>query len=239
MSNNPNSPYQTPGSRIDLPVSELSESNRSQFIMRTYNHLFVAIVAFVVIEYFLFTSGLAAQIAAPLLSGSWLLVLGAFMLVSWGASHLAHTAKSKAAQYGGLAALVIAYSIIFVPMLYIANATAPGAIQSAATLTLIGFGGLTAIAFITKKDFSFLRSILMWGGIVALVAIVGAILFGFHLGTWFSVAMVAFAGAAILYNTSNIINHFPEDRYVAGALELFSSVAMMFWYLLRFFMSDD
>ena len=69
-------------------------------------------------------------------------------------------------------------------------------------------------------------------------AIVGAVLFGFHLGTWFSVAMVGLAGAAILRDTSNVILHFPEDRYVAAALQLFASVALMFWYVLRLLMGE-
>ena len=46
-------------------------------------------------------------------------------------------------------------------------------------------------------------------------------------------AMVAFAGAAILYDTSNVLRHYPEDRYVAASLELFASTALMFWYVLR------
>jgi hypothetical protein len=98
---------------------------------------------------------------------------------------------------------------------------------------------LTAVAFVTRKDFSFLRGILMWAGILALVGIVGSVLFGFELGTWFSVAMIGFAGAAVLYDTSNILHHYPEDRYVAAALQLFASIAMMFWYVLRLFMSRN
>ncbi len=124
-------------------------------------------------------------------------------------------------------------------MLWIAFIKAPGAIQSAATITLIAFTGLTAVAFLSRKDFSFLGGILRWAGVLALVAIVGGLLFGFHLGTWFSVAMVGFAGAAILYDTSNVLRVFPEDRYVAAALELFASVALMFWYVLRLVMSRD
>ena len=84
-----------------------------------------------------------------------------------------------------------------------------------------------------------MRGMLMWGGVLALVAIIGAVLFGFELGTWFSVAMVGFAGAAILYDTSNVLHHYPEDRYVGAALQLFASVAMLFWYVLRLFMSRD
>ena len=82
-----------------------------------------------------------------------------------------------------------------------------------------------------------MRGILMWGGILALVLIVAAAIFGFELGVFFSVAMVAFAGAAILYDTSNVLHHYPENRAVGAALELFASVALLFWYILRLFMS--
>jgi FtsH-binding integral membrane protein len=75
-------------------------------------------------------------------------------------------------------------------------------------------------------------------GICAIVLLAASLIFGFHLGTFFSVGMVAFAGAAILYDTSNVIHHFPEDRYVGAALELFASVALMFWYVLRIFIGD-
>jgi FtsH-binding integral membrane protein len=133
---------------------------------------------------------------------------------------------------------VVAEAIIFVPLLMIAQIKAPGAIQSAAIVTMLGFAGLTAIAFISKKDFSFLGAILKWAGLCAILLIVGGVIFGFQLGTFFSVAMVALAGASILYDTSNVLHHFPEDRYVGASLELFASVALMFWYVLRIFISS-
>ncbi len=220
------------------PVAAIGVDARASFINRTYNHLMGAIVLFTLIEVGLFQSGYAESIARLLLGGSWLLVLGAFMLVSWFASRVSLTSESKGAQYAALGGFVVAESIIFVPLLWLAELYAPGAIQSAAVVTLIGFAGLTAVAFVTRKDFSFLRGILMWGGVVALLAIVGGVLFGFALGTWFSVAMIGFAGAAILYDTSNVLHHFPEDRYVGAALQLFASVALMFWYVLQLFMSS-
>ncbi|HVW27708.1 MAG TPA: Bax inhibitor-1 family protein [Polyangiaceae bacterium] len=210
---------------------------RARFIVRTYNHLFGAIVAFAAIEFALFASGAAEGLVRAMLGTSWLVVLGAFMLVSWIASHFAYSTTSRAAQYAGLGAYVVAQAIIFVPMLYIANRIAPGTIQSAGIVTMLGFGGLSAVAFITRKDFSFLRGVLLYGGIIALVLIVAGAIFGFQLGTFFSVAMVGFAGAAILYDTSNVLHHFPEDRYVGAALQLFSSVALLFWYVLRLMMS--
>lgn len=220
------------------PVSMLQTDARSQFIMRTYTHLFGAMIAFTLIEVWLFNTGLAETIARAILGTSWLLAMGAFMVVGWLASRTAHSATSMGAQYAALAGFVAAEAVIFVPLLYIANHYAPGAIQSAASVTLLGFAGLTAVAFMSRKDFSFLGSILKWGFLVALVLIVAGAVFGFHLGTFFTVGMIALAGGAILYDTSNILHHYPEDRYVGASLELFASVALLFWYILSFFISS-
>jgi uncharacterized protein len=220
------------------PVSELSTEARSTFISRTYSHVAAAILLFTGIEMYLFSSGLVEPLSVWILSFPWLLIIGALMLVGWLATHVAHKVDSKPLQYLALAGFVFAQAVIFAPMLWFASEM-PGLIESAVWITLLGTGGLTAVAFITRKDFSFMRGILMWAGILAIVAIVGAVLFGFELGTWFSVAMIGFAGAAVLYDTSNILHHYPEDRYVAAALQLFASVALMFWYVLRLFMSRD
>ena len=221
------------------PVSELSTEARSNFISRTYGHVAAAILLFAGIETYLFSTGIALPMAQSMLQMNWLVILGGLMVVSWIATHVAHSAQSKPLQYVALVGVVVAQAIIFVPMLAIAMAKAPGMIESAVGVTLLGTGGLTAVALITRKDFSFLRGILVWGGILALVGIFAAVLFGFELGTWFSVAMIGFAGAAVLYDTSNILQHYPEDRYVGAAMALFASIALMFWYVLRLFMSRN
>ena len=220
-----------------IPVAELDDHSRGQFIARTYSNLVTAILAFTLIEVFLFKLGFAEPMAKAMLGTSWLLVLGGFMVISWLARSVAHRATSQAAQYAALFGFVVGQAIIFVPLLYIADYYAPGVIASAAMITIVSFIALSAVVFVTRKDFSFLRVILFWAGILALVAIVGGVAFGFNLGLWFSVAMVGVAGASILYDTSNVLHHYPEDRYVAAALELFASVALMFWYVLRIFLS--
>jgi FtsH-binding integral membrane protein len=220
------------------PVSELSTEARSNFISKTYSHVAGAILLFTVIEMYLFNSGLVVPLSEWILSFNWLFVIGALMLVGWLATHVSHQMHSKPLQYLALAGFVIAQAVIFAPLLLIATTVRPGIIESAVGITLLGTGGLTLVAFITRKDFSFMRGILVWAGMLALVAIVGALLFGFQLGTWFSVAMIGFAGAAVLYDTSNIIHHYPEDRYVGAALALFSSIVLMFWYVLRLLMSS-
>jgi len=229
--------YGTPAGT--MPVEAIGVNARARFIMRTYNHLFGAILGFIGIELILFGTGLAESIARGMLSVNWLFVLGGFVVVSWLASHTAHRSVSPGAQYAALAGFVAAEALIFVPLLYIANYYAPGAIESAALVTLLAFAALTGVAFWTRKDFSFLGALLRWAFVVALLAIVGGVAFGFQLGTWFSVAMVGLAGAAILYDTGKVMHHYPEDRYVAAALELFASVALMFWYVLRLFLSRD
>ncbi len=211
---------------------------REKFIVRTYNHLFGAIVLFAAIEFALFHFELAPVIAGAMMS-SWWLVLGGFMLVSWVASRAAFSATNPVTQYAALGGFVLAEAIIFVPLLYMAEQVAPGAIPSAGLVTMAGFAGLTGIAFWTRKDFSFLGGVLRWAFMMAMVAIVASLIFGTSLGTWFSVAMVAVAGAAILYDTSNVLKHFPEDRHVGAALQLYASVALIFWYVLRIFISSD
>ena len=213
---------------------------RARFIVRTYNHLFGAIIAFALIEFGLFASGIADVIAMTVLNGGqllWFGVLAAFMIVGWLASRFAHTAESKPVQYAALGSYVFMQALIFVPLLYIANRFAPGAIQSAGLVTMVGFAALTGIAFWTRKDFSFLGGVLRWAFICALLVIVAGMIFGFQLGVFFSVIMVGLAGASILYDTSNVLHEYPEDRHVAASLQLFASVMLLLWYVIRLFLS--
>jgi len=219
-----------------IPVIALSEDARTAFLRRTYAHLLAAVLGFVAIEVVLFQTGLAYPIAIGMLSVPWMLILGAFMVTGWLARSVASSGASPAIQYAGLGGYVVAEALIFVPVLVIASIKAEGVLPVAALATVGAFTALTAVVFVTRKDFSFMRSILTWGGIVALVLIVASALVGFDLGVFFSVAMIAFAGAAILYDTSNVLHHYPEDRHVGAALELFASVALLFWYILRLFM---
>ncbi len=220
------------------PVAESSVEDRSNFIWKCYAHVVGAIFAFAAIEVYLFQSGIAAAIAAPMMS-NWLLVIGAFMIAGYGATHVALRVESINLQYMALGAFVVIEALIFAPMLYIAAMTNPVIIDSAAGVTVIGCAGLIATAMITRKDFSFLRGMLVWMGMLAIVGIVASLLFGFELGTWFSVAMIGFAGASVLYETSNIMHHYPQEKYVAASMALFASIALMFWYILRLFMSRN
>jgi len=222
------------------PVSSLAVEERSQFIWKCYAHVIGAILALVAIETYLFSTGAAWPIANVML-GSPMLVLIGFIALSWGASHMAHKLESTMAQYAAFAAFVVVWALMFVPMLAMAMSMDPSGsmIESAATVTIFGCVALIATVMITRKDFSFLRGVMVWGFFIIMGLIGASFLFGWNLGTWFSVGMIGFAGIAILYAASNIMHHYPQDKYVAASMALFASIAMMFWYILRLFMSRD
>ena len=222
------------------PVSALPVEERSTFIWKCYAHVVGAILALVAVETYLFASGAAAPIARAM-AGSPMAVLIGFVALSWGAGHVAHRLESTAAQYAAFGAFVVLWALMFVPLLAIAIAMDPSGtiIQSAAMTTVVGCVALIATVMITRKDFSFLRGILVWGFFIAIGLIAASWAFGWNLGTWFSVGMIGFAGVAILYDTSNIMHHYPQDKHVAASMALFASIAMMFFYILRLFMSRD
>ncbi len=218
---------------------------RARFIRKTYLHLAAAILAFVALEGYLFVSGVAYSILSVLSMGggmSWLLVLGAFMGVSWLASSWANSQTSKPMQYLGLLLYVIAQAVIFVPLLFkIATFSSnPGDVIIKAGIVTLGlFLGISSVVFLTRKDFSFLGPILAIGFFIAIGFIVASIIFGFSLGSLFAFAMVAFAGTAILYETSNVMHRYNPAQHVAASLALFASIAMLFYWILNIFGSSD
>ena len=219
-------------------VATLDAEERGAFVMRVYSHLLLAVGAFVAFETVLFSMGAAEAMYDFLTSASsaWLLILGAFMVVNWLATSAAHNLENEGIQYAGLFGMAAAEALIFAPFLYLVfNDPSNGAttVAAAAAITAMGFAGLTVVAFVTRKDLSFLRPMLMWGGIAAVVLILAAVLFGLSLGIWFSVAMIALAGGSILYQTQQIMARYPSNAHVGAAVQLFASVMMLFWYVLR------
>ncbi len=223
-------------------AARANASARGAFIARTYLHVLGAVLGFIMIESALVATGLAVLIAQYVFMGGnlgWALVLGAFMGASWLANRWAQSDTSPMLQYAGLSFYVACEALIFAPLIAIVtlNPIYDGILLPAAITTLVIFGCLTGIVFVTRKDFSFLRSALMFGSIAAMCVIGAALLFDFHLGILFSGAMCVLMGGYILFQTSNVMLHYRTDQHVAAALALFASLATLFWYVLRIFMS--
>lgn len=223
-------------------VAQAKPETRVDFLHKTYQHLALAIAAFVGLEAFLLGVLDLGPSSLRLVSGqwTWLIVLVAFGFASSIAHRWARDATTPSKAYAGLAMYVVLEALIFLPLLSLAQHLAGdnSLIMQAGFITAIAFGGLTVTVLLTKADLSFLGGILRVGFFVALGVIVVSILFGLSLGTWFAAAMVLFAGGAIAYETSNMVHHYRPGQHVAAALGLFASVALMFWYVLQLVMAS-
>ena len=221
-----------------IPISRAEESERAEFYKKTYMHVALAILAFMIVESLLIKY-IPDELIMKMLGGRfiWLGLLGLFWLGSY-VSEKWTLSLDKNVQYAGLGFYVLLESIIFLPLIFIATKYAGlEIIQQAGLITVALFSGLTAVVFMTNTDFSFLRTAITVGGFVALGLIVAGAIFGFNLGLWFSVAMVVLASGAILYQTSKLKDTYATDQYVGASLLLFSSIMLLFWYVLRILMS--
>lgn len=211
---------------------------RSRFLTRTYLNLTGAVLAFAAIETLLFA--FCGDAIVRLLTASGKLTGFALLALCLGgpfvANGILNAAKTRFGQYVALAFYVALYVLIFLPILTVALLFTDGGLAlvgQATGLTVSIFVALTAAVFVTRKDFSFLRTFLVFATFAALALIVASLLFGFELGVVFSGAMIALACGYILYDTSNVMLHCDESMDVAASIELFSSLMVLFMYILR------
>ncbi|MFT4643878.1 MAG: FtsH-binding integral membrane protein [Planctomycetota bacterium] len=223
-----------------IQLDRVSDMERVEFYKKTYTHVALGVLVFILVEALFLNIPMITNFALSLTQGRmWFLMLGGFMLVTYQAEKMAINSHERSKQYLGFGIYILAEAFIFIPLLYIAMSMTDGydLIKQAALLTVALFAGLSATVIMTNKDFSFLKSALTIGGFIALGLIGAGLLFGFNLGLWFSVGMVVLAAGSILYQTSNLVHKYNTDQYVAAALGLFASLMLMFWYILRIFMS--
>ena len=217
---------------------------RAGFIKRTYAHVFGAVLALIAIEAYLLGSGAAEPILKAIFASggkaTWIILMVAFVAAGYVAQYMAR-ASSVPMQYLGLGGYVLLESVILLPILYQAQVMFPEKqlAAQAGIVTLLVFGSLTTFVFVSGKDFSFLGPVLTILSFAALGLVIGSVVFGFSLGLVFSVAMVVLVAGMIVYETSNIMHNYGVHQHVAASLALFASIATMFYYILRIFMSTS
>lgn len=226
------------------PVASLSDAEKVAFYKKTYTHVAGGVLAFYMLESILLQSDAVKAFFYNIMGNgiSWLLLLGGFMLITNYAESMALKTADKNKQYLAYGLYILAEALIFVPLLGMVIDFVPDStnlLTQASVVTLSLFVGLSAVVFVTKKDFSFLKSILTIGGFLAIGLIVAGALFGFNLGLWFSVGMCVLAGGSILYQTSNLIHKYDNEQYIPAALGLFASLMLLFWYIIQIFLSRD
>ena len=231
---------------IEGAVATVGVSDRVNFLRKTYSLLGGALIAFAMIAggMMKFMPETSLKFSAWALHGqlNWLIVMVLFMLVGYIAQRLAMSETSRGVQYVGLGIAVLAEGIILQPILWFVLAKYGGAgmftiLTQAIIVTLAIFLGLTLTVFITKKDFSFMRSMLVVASFAMLGIIIASMAFGFTLGAVFCGFGILVLSGWVLYQTSLVMRDFPPTGYVAAALMLFSTIATLFWYVLQLLIS--
>ncbi len=144
-------------------VATLSDEAKISFYKKTYSHVAGGVLAFFIAEYLLLQSTALVEFMLSMTQGwRWLIMLVAFMFMTNYAESTAMKTTDKNKQYMAYGLYVFAEALIFIPIIYIAMMYTGGMelLNQAAIVTLSLFSGLTAVVFVTKKDFSFLRFIM-------------------------------------------------------------------------------
>lgn len=216
------------GSLQAQTAAQASVAERMGFIRKVYALFFIGTLFAIggVALGFMFPPVMYAAAQHPLIA--FLAMMGAVM----GAQAVRHVPGVNLLALFGFTMLT---GIIISPFLWLVSLTNPASILQAGVLTIGIFGGLTAYAFISKRDFSFLRGLLVTGLVVVILAGLLNIFLVGSSGLAFGVAaatLLLFVGF-VLYDTSNIIHRYPTNEYVAGALSLYLDAFNIFLALLR------
>lgn len=224
---------------FDATASPLADvGSRSRFLMKTYLNLTGAVLLFAAIETLIFA--FFSEQIIPLLFANLQATGGVLLALCLGGSfvtdRIASASRTRVGHYVALGLEVLLYVAIFLPILAVALKFMDGGLAlvgQAAGLTAALFVALSSAVFVTRKDFSFLRTTLVFASFATLALILAAFLFGFQLGVVFSGAMVALACLYILYDTSNVALRCDESEDVLAAFKLFGSLMLLFYYILR------
>lgn len=167
-----------------------------------------------------------------------------FFIGAYGLMFLVHKTANSAA--GLLAAFAftgfMGFTLGPILSLYLSLPNGAQLVMTALAMTGATFIGLSAVALITRKDFSFLGNFLMAGAIVLILAMVVALIFNIGaLALAVSAGFVLFSSAVILYQTSEIVHRAGETNYILATITLYVSIYNLFISLLSLLgiMSDD
>lgn len=209
-------------------AAEAGVSERLGFIRKVYSLFFVATLFAI--------GGVMIGFAVPdvmiMIAQHPFITLMLMMGGVIGAQAVRHVPGVNLAAFFGFTTFT---GVVISPFIYYVSITNPSSIFQAGVLTVGIFGGLTVYAFLSKRDFSFMRGMLFVGLIVVVLAGLLNMLAVGSTGLGFAIACAAlllFSGY-VLYDTSNIIRRYPTNEYIAGAMDLYLDAFNIFLALLR------
>lgn len=167
-----------------------------------------------------------------------------FFIGAYGLMFLVHKTANSAAGLLATFAFTGFMGFTLGPILsaYLALPNGAALIMNALAMTGLTFIGLSAVALVSKKDFSFLGNFLLAGAIVLILAMIAGLVFQIPaLMLMVSAGFVLFASAAILYQTSEIVHRAGETNYILATITLYVSIYNLFISLLSILgiMSND
>ena len=191
--------------------------------------------------------GQAVQVPllVSIMLGNPIAMWGAFGLLFVGTFVASAVSKIRYVNVAALWSIAVLMGVQLAPMVFVAQFFAGGGgtlsanpVRDTMVMVLSVFSGITGYIFVTKKDFSWMRSILSMGTMV----VFGACLLTFVFKTeTFSLA-VASTGAllsigSLLYVTSYIFRKSAMDDAVGDTLALLVQLRNLFMFVLRILMS--
>lgn len=161
----------------------------------------------------------------------WALFIAQFGALIW-ASAVSRRKPINRVAYGVFT--FVSGVIIGIVSLITARQSGLGVVMAAFGMTAADFLLLTVIAFVSKKDFSFLRSFIAIGiGVMFFGSLIGAIFRLETLGLLAAGVAVIACSAKILYDTSAMLRSGETDDPAGFALSLFVSLYNILLSLMR------
>jgi modulator of FtsH protease len=235
------------------PAVLVDTADRIAYLRKVYGLLFLGIVVFALaaaLPVYGFLAGVPAlrDLFVVLVQIPW----WAALLVIFGTSWVAHSVSmiprlnlvvffAYSIVWGFLTVDLVAYAMLATvsegasqSQVLAGLSTGLVTLAQALGLTVLTFGGLSGYVLVTRKDFSMLRGFLATGLFVLIGAVVLAGIASM-LGYDMSVVQLAIAVVSVilfsgyvLYDTSNILNHYATDMVVPGALALLVDFIILF-----------
>ncbi|MBI2389899.1 MAG: Bax inhibitor-1/YccA family protein [Deltaproteobacteria bacterium] len=238
--------YPTTFTQRGIPLARASAQTRLAFLRKVYGLFFAGILtaaggamtALYTGEPVLLGKGIAVPPLVAFVAQHFIISLlvffGGFFLLS-AVRHRPGVNVAALLGFTFLSGLFIAPSLFVATLMAKMGGTlSANPVRDAFLLAGAGFGGLTAYAFVSKKDFSFLGGML-WMGLLVLI---GASIIGMFVGSAVfhlaiaSVGVLLF-GAYVLYDTSRLLHSEEPITPVDAAISLYLDFLNLFLFLLH------
>jgi len=211
-----------------------SADARATFLQKTYTLLMLGIAVFAGTLWAAGNVEPVRELAVGLWRMGWIVIMLLMFGVGFGVRALATRYPINMVAYFGYAFF---FGLLLAPLVLFAAQASPDVLTQAVVVTLLVFSGLTAYVFVSGKDFSFLGGALMIGVFALIGILLAGWLFGFDGGLLLGALGVLIYAGFVLYDTSRILHHYPVTAHVPAAIELFTSLVMLFQYVLYLLMS--